>query len=219
MAFPTEGIVAVWKPRGMTSHDAVDIVRRLSGERHVGHAGTLDPLASGVLVMGIGREATRLLSGHVAGEKEYMAQIRFGAESSTGDEEGEKTPMPPAAIPSRKAVEDAARKFLGRIMQVPPIWSALKVRGKPAYAYARAGKDVTLAAREVDVKEVEVLRYAWPDVSLRVVTGPGVYVRALARDIGRALGTGGYLAGLERTRVGEYGKDRCVSIAPETDGG
>lgn len=212
-AFPREGLIGVWKPKGMSSHDAVNIVRRLSGERRVGHAGTLDPLASGVLVMGIGRASTKQLGDAVAKEKEYIASVRLGAESSTGDEEGEKTATPNPAMPSEEAVRAAARKFVGRIMQVPPIYSALKVKGRTAYSYARAGEVVELAAREVEVKEIEVVSYAWPDMELRVVTGPGVYIRSLARDIGRALGVGGYLSGLIRTRVGEYDRVRCVMIA------
>lgn len=137
-AFPREGLVGVWKPKGMSSHDAVNIVRRLSGERRVGHAGTLDPLASGVLVMGIGRASTKRLGEAVAHEKEYEALVRLGAESSTGDEEGEKTPVPDTRIPSREAVNGAAHMFVGRIMQVPPAYSALKVKGRAAYSYARA---------------------------------------------------------------------------------
>lgn len=208
--------MGIWKPKGMSSHDAVNIVRRLSGVRRVGHAGTLDPLASGVLVMGIGRESTKRLGIAVAHEKEYLALVRLGAESSTGDEEGEKTPTPNPAVPPGNAVEAATRKFIGRILQVPPIYSALKVKGRTAYSYARAGEEVELAAREVEVKEIEVVSYAWPDISLRVVTGPGVYIRSLARDIGRELNVGGYLAALTRTRVGEYDRDTCMRIAPDT---
>lgn len=215
-AFPREGMVGIWKPKGMSSHDAVNIVRRLSGERRVGHAGTLDPLASGVLVMGIGRESTKRLGEAVAHEKEYVAQVRLGAESRTGDEEGEKVPVPNPKIPSREELDTILKKFTGHILQVPPIYSALKVKGRTAYSYARAGEAVELAAREVEVKEIEVMSYAWPDISLRVVTGPGVYIRSLARDIGRELNVGGYLAALTRTRVGEYDRGKCMRIAPET---
>lgn len=208
--------MGIWKPKGMSSHDAVNIVRRLSGVHRVGHAGTLDPLASGVLVIGIGRESTKRLSVAVAHEKEYVAQVRLGAESSTGDEEGEKVPVPNPRVPSREALDAVIKKFTGRILQVPPIYSALKVKGRTAYSYARAGEAVELAAREVEVKEIKVMSYEWPDISLRVVTGPGVYIRSLARDIGRELNVGGYLAELMRTRVGECDKDRCIRIAPET---
>ena len=207
-----EGIIAVWKPAGMSSHDVINRVRRVSGIRTVGHAGTLDPLARGVLVIGVGRAATRSLAVEVQKEKEYVTVVRLGVTSSTDDEEGEKTAHNIAVIPSREAVEAAAQKFVGDIMQVPPIYSALKIKGKPAYAYARAGEDVAMAARPVIIKEIEVLSYEYPDIRVRAVTGAGVYIRSLARDIGAALGTGAYMADLERTRVGEYAKGQCIVL-------
>ncbi|MDO8582888.1 MAG: tRNA pseudouridine(55) synthase TruB [bacterium] len=207
-----EGMIAVWKPAGMSSHDVINRVRRASGIRTVGHAGTLDPLARGVLVIGVGRTATRGLAAEVQKEKEYVTTVRLGVTSSTDDEEGEKTPHEVTVIPTREAVELAAQKFVGEIMQVPPIYSALKIKGKPAYAYAREGKDLVMAARPVRVVEIEVLSYDYPDIRLRAVTGAGVYVRSLARDIGAALGTGAYMADLERTRVGEFTKDRCIQL-------
>ena len=205
-----EGIIAVYKPAGMTSHDAVNRVRRASGIRTVGHAGTLDPLARGVLVIAVGRAATRQLAVIVQHEKEYLAIVRLGVTSVTDDEEGEKTTHMVNDIPSREAVDAAVRRFVGTIMQVPPIYSALKIKGKPAYAYAREGKDIAMQARPVVIKEIEVLSYEFPDIRVRVVTGAGVYIRSLARDIGVTLGTGAYLADLERTRVGEFTKDRCL---------
>ncbi len=205
-----EGIIAVWKPAGMSSHDVINRVRRASGIRTVGHAGTLDPLARGVLVIGVGRTATRGLAAEVQKEKEYVTTVRLGATSSTDDEEGEKTPHEVADIPSREAVDAAVQKFVGEIMQVPPIYSALKIKGKPAYAYAREGKDVVMQARPVVIKEIEVLSYDYPAIRVRAVTGAGVYIRSLARDIGVALGTGAYMVDLERTRVGEYTKSQCI---------
>lgn len=207
-----EGIIAVWKPAGISSYGIISRIRRMSGIRTVGHAGTLDPLARGVLVVGIGRTATRSLADEVRKEKEYVAVVRLGVTSSTDDEEGEKTVVPVAVRPSREAVDAAVRQFVGEIMQVPPVYSALKIKGKPAYAYAREGKNVTMAARPVTVKEIEVLSYEYPDVRVRAVTGPGVYVRSLARDIGAALGTGAYMADLERTRVGEFTKELCIFL-------
>lgn len=205
-------IIAVWKPKGITSHDVIDHVRRATGERTVGHAGTLDPLAEGVLVVGIGREATKRLSAEVAKEKEYEAVMRLGVTSITDDEEGEKTECVVSSVPSYKDIERACKKFIGTIKQVPPIYSALKVAGKAAYKYARAGQGVLLQPRSVLIKNIDILSYEWPLLALRVVTGPGVYVRALARDIGKELGTGGYLAGLVRTRVGEYTVKDAVAL-------
>lgn len=210
-------IIAVYKPKGMTSHDVIDRVRRATGERTVGHAGTLDPLAEGVLVVGIGRAATKRLSQEVAKEKEYEAQVRLGITSTTDDEEGEKRQMADsewliAHKPKKEDIEGACKKFIGTIEQIPPVYSALKVAGKAAYSYARAGKDVSLLPRRVHIKSIDILSYDWPVLSLRAVTGPGVYVRALARDIGKELGTGAYLAGLVRTRVGEYMLKDAVAL-------
>ena len=207
-----EGMIAVWKPAGMSSHDVINRVRRASGIRTVGHAGTLDPLARGVLVIGVGRTATRGLAAEVQKEKEYVTTVRLGVTSSTDDEEGKKTPHAVSVIPSREVVDTAVHKFVGEIMQVPPIYSALKIKGKPAYAYAREGKELEMKARPVTVKVMEVLSYDYPEIRVRVVTGAGVYIRSLARDIGAALGTGAYMADLERTRVGEFTKEKCIVL-------
>ncbi len=212
MDMVSEGMIAVWKPAGMSSHDVINRVRRASGIRTVGHAGTLDPLARGVLVIGVGRTATRQLATEVQKEKEYVTTVRLGMTSSTDDEEGEKTSHEVAVIPLREAVDAAVQKFVGEILQVPPIYSALKIKGKPAYAYAREGKTVEMKARPVTVKEMEVLSYDYPDSRVRAVTGAGVYVRSLAHDIGASLGTGAYMADLERTRVGEFTKEKCVIL-------
>lgn len=205
-------LFAVWKPKGPTSHDMVDRVRRITGERRVGHAGTLDPLAEGILVIGVGKNATQRLHTVVAGEKEYSAEIRLGVSSTTDDEEGIKTEMPPGHIPTREEVEESVKRFSGKISQVPPAYSALKMKGTPAYKLARQGNVPEMKPREVEIKEIEVVAYAWPNLSLRARTGPGVYIRSLARDIGHALGTGGYLSGLKRTRVGVFGEKDAVPI-------
>jgi len=212
MGIPREGIFAVYKEEGMTSHDVVDLVRRHTGQKRVGHAGTLDPCAKGVLVVGVGRPATRTLGLVAGGEKEYVARIKLGWRSSTDDREGEKEQVNVSTIPSPQQVADALQDFVGTISQRPPAFSAIKIGGRPAYRFARANKQIDLAAREVEVKEIELLGYAWPFVDVRMVTGPGVYVRAIARDLGAALGTGGYVEELERTRVGPYTKDLAVRL-------
>jgi tRNA pseudouridine55 synthase len=210
---PAEGIFAVFKEEGMTSHDVVDAVRRRTGQRRVGHAGTLDPCARGVLVVGVGRPATRKLGQIVEKEKEYVTHIRLGWRSTTDDREGEKEEVPVTTTPSERQVREALSAFQGVIQQAPPSFSALKIEGRPAYKLARAKKEVTLAAREVVVKEIELLAYEWPVAEVRMVTGPGVYVRAIARDLGEALGTGGYVEQLERTRVGSYTLDQAIRLA------
>lgn len=208
-----EKIFAVWKPKGPTSHDIVNEVRRATGYARVGHAGTLDPLAEGILVIGVGREATKKLQTVVEKEKEYLAEIKLGEESSTDDEAGEKKVFEFSIPPSREKVESALENFIGEIEQVPPQFSAVKVRGKPAHRRLRKGETVELKSRRVKIREIEFLKYDWPYLTIRVVTGPGVYIRALARDIGRELKTGGYLKGLVRTRVGEYRKENAVEIS------
>ncbi|MFH0712732.1 MAG: tRNA pseudouridine(55) synthase TruB [Candidatus Jorgensenbacteria bacterium] len=206
-------IFAVWKPKGPTSHDIVNEVRRATGERRVGHAGTLDPLAEGILVIGVGREATKKLQTVVEKEKEYFAEIKLGEESSTDDEAGDKKAFKFSFPPSQGMVKSTLENFLGEIEQVPPQFSAVKVRGKPAHRRVRGGETVELKSRRVKIREIRFLKYDWPYLTIRVVTGPGVYIRALARDIGRELKTGGYLKGLVRTRVGEYRKENAVEIS------
>jgi tRNA pseudouridine55 synthase len=210
---PKEGIVAIYKEEGMTSHDVVDAVRRHTGQKRVGHAGTLDPCAKGVLVVGIGRSATKRLDQIVGREKEYVTRIKLGWRSTTDDREGEKEQVSVAAIPAQENIRDALKDFEGIIAQRPPAFSAVKIGGRPAYRFARARRQVELAIREVEVKEIELLAYEWPFLDLRMVTGPGVYVRAIARDLGEALGTGGYVEQLERTRVGSFVKEQAVRLS------
>ena len=209
---PSEGIFAVYKRVGMTSHDVVAVVRRSTGQKRVGHGGTLDPCAKGVLVIGVGRPATKQLGQIVAKEKEYVTRIKLGWRSTTHDREGEKEEISVSAIPSIEQVREALETFRGVISQRPPRFSALKIGGRPAYKFARAKKPVDLAAREVEVQEIELLSYAWPIAEVRMVTGPGVYVRALARDLGETLGTGGYVEELERTRVGSFTADQALRL-------
>ncbi|MBI4837298.1 MAG: tRNA pseudouridine(55) synthase TruB [Candidatus Portnoybacteria bacterium] len=209
----TEKIFAIYKPSGPTSHDIVDEVRKITGEKKVGHAGILDPLARGVLVVGVGREATKKLDEVVQKEKEYIAEIKFGEESSTDDDEGEKTKLKVSKFPSYKDVEKVVREFVGNIEQTPPAYSAIKIHGKKAYELSRKGKTLELKPRKIEIKEIEILDYKWPFLRIGVVTGPGVYIRALARDIGGKLGVGGYLVDLERTRVGEFTKEKAVDVS------
>lgn len=197
-----EGLVVVDKPAGLTSHDVVARLRRLAGTRRVGHAGTLDPMATGVLVVGTGR-ATRLL-GHVAlGDKEYVGTVRLGATTATDDAQGEilATSSGPWTVNTARA---AMRALTGDIEQVPPAYSAIKVDGRRSYAKARAGEAVELAARRVTVSVFELVAARETELDVRVVASSGTYVRSLARDLGDALGVGGHLAALRRTRVGPF---------------
>lgn len=205
-------IFAVYKPKGPTSNDVLNTIRKICGTKQVGHAGTLDPLAEGVLVVGIGRDSTKKLSQVVAKEKEYVAEVYLGATSVTDDAEGEIIQNTAVQEVSHEAVETAAVSFQGTYKQVPPTYSAIKINGKEAYKRVRSGELVNMEAREAHIHEIEVLAYTWPVLQLRVVTGPGVYIRALARDIGEKLGTGAYLSSLIRTRVGEFRFEQSVRI-------
>jgi len=201
------GLVIVDKPAGQTSHDVVAQIRRLAGTRRVGHAGTLDPMATGVLVIGV-EKATRLL-GHLAlTEKEYTATIRLGQATDTDDADGVTIAETSAAAVSQAALEAAAAALTGEIQQVPPGFSAIKVSGKRAYRLAREGAAPELAARTVTVSSFTVLavrrRGGLLDADVAVTCSSGTYIRALARDLGAALGVGGHLTALRRTRVGPY---------------
>lgn len=207
-----DGLLVVDKPAGHTSHDVVAVVRGIARTRRVGHAGTLDPMATGVLLLGLGR-ATRLL-GHLAlTEKEYLATIRLGQSTVTDDAEGEVTASPGAAGLAREAVTAEVGRLTGALMQVPAKVSAVKIDGRRSYQRMRAGEDVTIPARPVTVHTFEVGEPTGAtapdgtpvtDLSARVVCSSGTYVRALARDLGAALGVGGHLTALRRTRVGPY---------------
>lgn len=207
-----KGIFAVYKPKGITSHDVVGQIRQKTGVARVGHGGTLDPLASGVLVVAVGREHTKLLDQYVKGEKEYVATIKLGYESATGDEEGEKTEINSKKEPTLKDMKESIQKFIGSILQTPPLYSAKKVGGKSAYKYARKGKTVPLSPNQVNIFNIEIISYIYPILIIHVTTGPGVYIRSLARDIGQDLKTGAYLADLERTRVGQYTITDAISL-------
>ena len=201
------GAVIIDKPAGLTSHDVVARVRRLAGTRKVGHAGTLDPMATGVLVVGV-EKATRLLGYLTLTEKEYDATIRLGQSTSTDDAEGEVTGGATAAGVSAETLAEAVAGLTGEIEQVPPSVSAIKVDGQRAYRLTRSGAAPELKPRPVTVYEFTVTAVRRDgdllDVDATVRCSSGTYIRALARDLGAALGTGGHLTRLRRTRVGGY---------------
>lgn len=205
-------IFSVYKPKGLTSFQVINQIKKESGEQRVGHAGTLDPLAEGVLVIGLGREATKNLNEIVKKEKEYIADIKLGLSSTTDDEEGQKiASLENHKIPKKEIIK-ALKNFIGTIDQLPPVYSAIKVKGQRAYKLARAGKSVELKSRPVEIKSLKILKYKFPDLKLKVVCGPGVYIRSLARDLGTSLSTKAYMSGLKRTRVGKFKIDNTVSV-------
>lgn len=200
------GLLNIDKPSGPTSHDIVAQVRRGVGEKRVGHAGTLDPLASGVLVIALG-QATRLVEYLQASRKTYRAQIRLGVSTDTYDTEGAVTHT--ADVPSTLDVATIDRmldNFRGEILQTPPVYSAIKVSGKSAHARIRAGQTVELQPRPITIHQVSLESFSSPVLTLNIVCSPGTYIRSLAHDLGAALGTGATLSGLIRTASGSF---RC----------
>jgi tRNA pseudouridine55 synthase len=206
-----DGILNLWKPPGMTSHDVVSVVRRLTGQRRVGHAGTLDPMAEGVLVVGIG-QGTRLLEYLAAGSKEYCARIHLGAATDTDDAEG--VPIAVTAVKRfrRPSIERALSVFVGRQEQKPPVYSALKQHGQPAYRLARAGAPVRQTTRTIEIESIRLVSWRNPHIICVVTCSKGTYIRALARDVGAHLGCGAHLCGLIRLRSGAFALEDAVPL-------
>ncbi len=210
------GLTIVDKPQGLTSHDVVARMRRLADTRRVGHAGTLDPMATGVLVIGLGR-ATRLL-GYVSGQdKAYAATIRLGVRTVTDDAEGDVTGTASAERVTEDEVRAGLAELSGDIEQVPSSVSAIKVAGRRAYTRVRAGEEVTIPARAVTVSALELLSLGRPtadliDLDITVECSTGTYIRALARDLGSGLGVGGHLTALRRTRIGGFSIDEARTL-------
>jgi tRNA pseudouridine55 synthase len=204
------GIVNIDKPAGMTSHDVVARVQWMSGQRRVGHAGTLDPSATGVLVVCLG-QATRVAEYLVASDKVYRAQIRLGVSTDTHDAEGEVTATAEVDV-CEEEVRGALASFIGRIPQVAPMYSALKRDGVPLYKLARQGITVEREPRSVQVHDIELLDWNPPLVTIRVKCSPGTYIRALARDLGQKLGCGAHLQSLTRLASGHFTLEEAVSL-------
>jgi tRNA pseudouridine55 synthase len=204
------GLLVVDKPLGLTSHDVVQRVRRATGVRRVGHAGTLDPLAGGVLVVCVGW-ATRLVEYVQAGRKTYVTPVRLGQTTTTYDAEGEVVAEAPVDVTTAE-IEAALAAFRGPIRQQAPAYSAIKRDGQPLYKAARRGEAIELPVREVTIYALDLLAYAPPDVHLRVVCSPGTYIRSLGHDLGGALGCGGHLVALRRTASGSFDEADAVPL-------
>ena len=202
-----EGIYLINKPRGRSSFSMVAQVRRISGIKKVGHAGTLDPEAEGLLLVLVGKEYTKQSDKFLKLDKTYEFEVKLGENSSTGDEEGTKTKVS-STKPTRTEIEAIVNRFVGKILQTPPQYSAIKINGQRAYKSAQKGIKVDMQPREINVHSLDILRYEYPLLSLRASVSSGTYIRSLAEDIGRELKTGGYCTKIVRTRIGEsYLKD------------
>lgn len=205
------GFLNVDKPAGMTSHDVVAIIRRIAGQKRVGHGGTLDPLATGVLPIALGG-ATRLVEYLVEGVKAYQATIRLGITTTTDDAEGEEVSRQPAPDFTHDELYAALQAFIGEIQQAPPQYSAVQVGGQRMYALARQGLAPQLDPRPVFIERIDVIDWRHPDLEVKVVCGKGTYIRALARDLGAVLGCGAHLVALRRTQVGPLDLETAVSL-------
>ncbi len=200
----TEGFLLIDKPAGITSHDVVDRLRRITGVRRIGHAGTLDPFATGLLIVGVGRGATKHLSEMMAKEKIYDGAAVLGATSDTQDGTGEITALTSPTWPSEDALRKTLETFTGNLKQIPPMYSAKKIAGKKLYELAREGIEVARKPAHITIHELDLVSYTPPRFSFRVRCSTGTYVRTLAHDIGAALGTGAYLETLRRTVIGAF---------------
>ncbi len=197
------GVLIIDKPAGLTSHDIVNRVRRIIGQRSIGHLGTLDPMATGVLPLVTG-SFTRLAQFYLSSEKVYEGTIRFGFSTDTYDAEGEPSSDPQMVLLRREEIEEHCAKFRGVIEQLPPPFSAKKIKGVPAYKLARKHQEITLKPVQVDIKELEILSVDGDRAQFRARVGSGTYMRSVAHDLGKALGCGAHLASLRRTAAGEF---------------
>lgn len=208
-----DGLLLIDKPAGWTSHDVVAKLRGILKIRAIGHAGTLDPFATGLLVLGVGK-GTKQLTALVGVDKEYFATIRLGATSDTFDKEGVIVEQSITKEPTRDEIENTLNKFRGGYDQLAPLHSAKKIGGKKLYDLARAGKatEEMRPMKHVSIKHLSIEQYAWPDLSIKVNCGSGTYIRSLADDIGRELGVGGYCVELRRTKVGDFDVKNAVAM-------
>lgn len=207
------------KPKGITSHDVVDKVRKVTGEKKVGHAGTLDPNATGLLIVGVGREATRKL-GEIAKstKKAYEAEIFLGEERDTDDAEGVTISKAKGLLPPGKnEVRKILLSFIGKQMQTPPAYSALKIKGRKAYELARRGEEIKLKLRKITVYSIKLIGYQYPILKIKTTVSSGTYIRALARDIGKKISCGAYLKDLRRTKIGKFDIKKAVVLEKLTE--
>ncbi len=204
-------IFAVYKPQGPTSRKFLNQVQKISGIKKWGHGGTLDPMAEGILIVAHSSGTKHLFKKDLS-EKQYFAKLFLGEESTTDDIEGEKTKINVKNIPSLKDIQKAVEIVEKKEYQVPPLFSAIKVNGEEAYKKMRRGESVILEKRKVDIKKIEIIYFNYPHLDIRVITGRGVYIRSIAKDIGKELSCGAYLSYLKRERVGMYTEKDCINI-------
>lgn len=207
----TSGVIIIDKNSGFTSHDVVSIVRKALGIRRVGHCGTLDPLATGLLMICVGKY-TRLSPWLMSVDKEYLSTFEFGSYSNTDDADGSITMLQENSHIEESLLRDKLTRFHGEIMQVPPIYSAIRVGGQRSYKRARNGGEVKLQPRSVTVDKIDLVRFSYPEAIFKIKCSKGTYIRSLARDLGKACGSAGYVSQLRRTKVGSIGIDSAITV-------
>ena len=207
------GFLLVKKPKNITSHDVVDRLRKISGIKKVGHSGTLDPFATGLLILGIGKRATKKLSRFLKADKEYIGLLKLGAVSDTFDDTGKILKKEKNKEPTKDEVKKALKSFLGEINQTPPLFSAQKIKGKPLYRLARKGIKIKPRAKKAKINKIEILNYSFPYLKIKVKCSSGTYIRSLANDIGKTIGCGAYLEELKRTKIGLYSLEKAVELS------
>lgn len=206
------GFLIINKPVGPTSHDIINQLRKITGIRKIGHAGTLDPFASGVLIVAVGREATKRIDKFVKLDKEYVAKLKLGAFSNTYDRTGGIKENKFECKPEKKNVSKVLLRFVGKQKQIPPMFSAKKVQGKKLYELARKGIEIKRRPVDIEIYNIKLLSYKWPFLKIKIKCSSGTYIRSLTDDIGKSLGTGAYLESLERTAVGKFKINKAVEL-------
>ena len=209
----TSGFLFVNKPAGITSHNVVDHLRKITGIQKIGHAGTLDPFATGLLILGIDREATKKLSFFQKQDKEYLACLRLGAVSDTYDRDGEIAFLQDCSKPTKKQIQKVLQLFKGEIKQIPPLFSAKKIKGKKLYELARKGIRIHPQPQKIKIYQIKLLNYQWPFLNIQVHCSSGTYIRSLASDIGEKLKCGAYLQSLCRLRIGKHHLQKAVPLS------
>ena len=206
------GFILIDKKSGITSHDVVDELRKITKVRKIGHAGTLDPIATGLLILGIERKATKKLSNFQELDKEYIAKVKLGALSDTFDKEGKIKELKIEKIPTKKEIEKVLKTFMGKIKQTPPPFSAKKIKRRKACDLARKGLKIKLKPVEIKIYKIEILKYYWPYLEIKVHCSSGTYIRSLANDIGKKLACGGYIEELRRTKIGNFRVEKAKKL-------
>ncbi|MGC9031521.1 MAG: tRNA pseudouridine(55) synthase TruB [Minisyncoccia bacterium] len=208
-----EGIGAFWKPKNITSFSSLKIIKSFLKEEKIGHGGTLDPFAEGILVFAIRKKYTKKLEKILKdSEKEYLAKIILGSVSTTDDLKGEIIKIKVKKIPQKEEILNTLKFFEGEILQIPPKFSAIKIKGKRSYILARKGEDFKLKPRKVFIKKIELINYSFPELEIKIICGSGVYIRSLAKDIGEKLWVGAYLKELIRERINDFQKEVALEI-------